>query len=348
VYRTASGVTYLITRSGLLLDTADDSVHSIAVASPGMLSVGPSFGQFSPPAGAITFPGWRPGDQPPAQLTLTLTGSATVLASRLATAAIDVRIPSGDAVLAATVTRPAGSQRLPAIVIVHGSGRETRAVLDLWTQLYVSLGFAVLAYDKRGVGESTGTFPGEQATTGTLRLLAADVVAVARYLRTRPDVDSNKIALYGGSQGGWVVPLADDQAHPAFDIIASGPPVTVGQQGLFASFSGGGSFLPTESEASIDAQVAANRDGYDPAPILATDTVPTLWLFGAADRQVPTRVAVANLTGLKRPNFTWQVLAGCSHNLLNTGNGLDTSDAAATTFGAGLFARIAEFTRHQI
>jgi uncharacterized protein len=344
VYRTASGVVYLLSRSGLLVDTADDSVHSIAVASPGTLSLGPSFANASPPAGTVTFPGWQNGATPPS-LTLTLAGGGTTSAARMATTREDVHIRSGDVELAATLTRPAQGGRLPAIAIVHGSGRETREILDLWTQLYVSLGFATLTYDKRGVGESTGTYPGDLASTDTLQLLAGDAAAVVAYLRTRPDVDPAQVSLYGGSQGGWVLPLADALAHPALNVIVSGPPVTVGQQGLFASFSGGGAFLPTESETSIDAQVAAEHSGYDPGPVLAADTVPTLWLFGGADRHVPARTAVAALAHLARPTMSWHVFPGCSHNLLDTGTGLDRDDNAATHFGSGLFAAIAAFAR---
>ena len=346
VYRTAAGVVYLLSRSGLLVDTGDGSVHSVAVTAPGALSLGPSIATTTPPAGTVAFPGWHRGAAPPTSLSLTLAGGGgAIAAARLATTAEDVRIHSDDVELAATLTRPAAAGRLPAITIVHGSGRETRAILDLWTQLFVSLGFATLTYDKRGVGDSTGTYPGDLASADTLRLLAGDAAAAVAYLRTRPDVDPARVSLYGGSQGGWVLPLADASVHPALNIIASGPPVTVGQQGLFASLTGDGANAPAESDAAVDAQVAAEHGGYDPGPVLATDTVPTLWLFGAADLHVPTRVAVATLSHLARSTMSWRVFPRCSHSLLDTGTGLDADDAAATHFGAGLFAAIAAFTQ---
>jgi len=342
VYRTAGGETYLLARSGLLVDTNTESVHSVTASGPDSLNVGPAFGETSPTAGKITFGGSGSGT-----LQLSWVGEGAVVATLVATTADDVHIPSDGAELAATVTTPAGSGRHPAIAIVHGSGRETRSMLDLWTELYVSLGFAVLAYDKRGVGESTGTYPGDLATTTTLDLLARDVEAVFTYLRSRPDVDPARTGLYGGSQGGWIVPLADLQARPSFAVIASGPPLTTGQQDAWSQLTGNGRQIPTESDAEIDAALRAANTGYDPHPVLSTDTTPTLWLFGAADRHVPTRLAVANLQALNHSNDTWQVFPRCSHNLLDTGTGLDADDASATMFGSGLFQAMAAFlARH--
>ena len=342
VYRTAGGETYLLTRSGLLVDTTIDSVHSVIGVGPDRLTVGPTFGATSPAAGTITFGGSDGGT-----LRLTWSSGGTVVAARSATTSDDVRIPSGDVQLAATITRPAGGGRHPAIAIVHGSGRETRSMLDLWTQLYVSLGFTVLAYDKRGVGDSSGRYPGELATETTLHLLAGDVEAVLHYLRSRPDVDPARVGLYGGSQGGWVVPSADVQAHPAFAVIASGPPLTTGQQDAWSQLTANGAQIPTQSDTEIDAALSAAHDGYDPSPVLSTDTTPTLWLLGAVDRHVPTRLAVANLQRLGRPNETWQVFPRCGHNLLDTGTGLDVDDASATSFGRGLFHAIAAFLARQ-
>jgi len=343
VYRTGAGITYLVSRSQLLVNAADASVHSIAVIGPGSLSVGPSFGSAAPPAGSISFSGHATGGRHPADLLLTWTAGGSVAATRVPTTEEDVRIGSGDVQLAATVTRPAVSSRLPVIVIVHGSGRETRSILDLWTQVYVSLGFAVVTYDKRGVGDSSGRFPGEVATEPTLRLLAQDAAAVFTYVRSREDVDPTRAGLYGGSQGGWVLPLADVQVHPAFNVIASGPPLTTGQQDVWSMLTGNGAQVPSQSDAAIDAALAADHSGYDPKPLLAADTTPTLWLFGASDLHVPTRLAVANLESLHRPNFVWQVFPRCGHSLLDSGTGLDSDDAAATAFGTGLFSAIAGF-----
>jgi pimeloyl-ACP methyl ester carboxylesterase len=79
-------------------------------------------------------------------------------------------------------------------------------------------GIAVLEYDKRGVGQSTGQF------VDTLNNMETDAAAAVRYLRTRPEVDPRRIALVGHSQGGAVAPAvaAKDPAIAAV-IMFAGP-----------------------------------------------------------------------------------------------------------------------------
>jgi alpha/beta superfamily hydrolase len=80
-------------------------------------------------------------------------------------------------------------------------------------------GMAVLTYDKRGVGGSTGDW-----NTASFEELASDVVAGFRYMKTRDDIDSTHIGLLGVSQAGWVMPLAALRAKDiAFLISVSGP-----------------------------------------------------------------------------------------------------------------------------
>src|SRR2546425_12266607 len=77
---------------------------------------------------------------------------------------------------------------------------------------------AVLGYDKRGVGGSTGDW-----RTASFEDLAGDVVAAFEYLKTRSDVDGTQIGLLGWSQAGWVMPIAAVRAPDiAFLISVSG------------------------------------------------------------------------------------------------------------------------------
>ena len=64
-------------------------------------------------------------------------------------------------------------------------------------------GIAVLGYDKRGVGESTGDW-----NIATFEDLAGDAVAAVAYVKTRRDIDASQIGLLGWSQAGWIMPLA--------------------------------------------------------------------------------------------------------------------------------------------
>ena len=66
---------------------------------------------------------------------------------------------------------PASTQRA---VFVHGSGPTQRAYLPELSALLVRHGVAVLVYDKRGIGQSSGRYPGESPTAGTIDTLARD------------------------------------------------------------------------------------------------------------------------------------------------------------------------------
>src|SRR5207248_1794244 len=79
-------------------------------------------------------------------------------------------------------------------------------------------GVAVLGFDKRGVGASTGDW-----RSASFDDLAGDVVAAFEYLKTRSDIDRTHIGMLGWSQAGWVMPLAAVRAREiAFLISISG------------------------------------------------------------------------------------------------------------------------------
>ena len=101
---------------------------------------------------------------------------------------------SGDALLAFTLDLPSGAGPFPAVVAGHGSGRVTRDQLGWLSSQFTRLGFAVLRFDKRGVGESTGTFVfvGTKDSQEVFPVLAGDIAAAVRFLRTRPEIDPRR------------------------------------------------------------------------------------------------------------------------------------------------------------
>jgi hypothetical protein len=130
----------------------------------------------------------------------------------------DVRFSNGDVRLAGTLLSPSAGSRHPAIILVHGSGPEDREFVLPFARFLVRRGMAVLGYDKRGVGGSTGDWK-----TTSFDVLAGDVVAAFDYLKSRPDIDPGKVGLLGVSQAGWIMPLAGVRARDlAFLISISG------------------------------------------------------------------------------------------------------------------------------
>lgn len=134
----------------------------------------------------------------------------------------EVRFANGDIQLAGTLIKPATGRRHPAIILVHGSGPLDRLWMVPFARFLVRRGMALLTYDKRGVGGSTGDW-----NTASFDDLADDVVAAFEFLKTRRDIDHRRIGMLGVSQAGWVMPLAANRAKDmAFLISVSGAAVT--------------------------------------------------------------------------------------------------------------------------
>jgi uncharacterized protein len=141
----------------------------------------------------------------------------------------NVRFSNGDVQLAGMLITPitasATAKKHPAIILVHGSGPLNREWMLPYGRFLVRHGVAVLSYDKRGVGESTGDW-----NTASLDDLAGDVVAAFEYLKTRSDIDHAQVGLLGVSQAGWIMPLAAVRAKElAFLISISGAGVPVAE-----------------------------------------------------------------------------------------------------------------------
>ena len=132
----------------------------------------------------------------------------------------DVTFQNGDITLAGTLTIPEGEGPFPTIVLITGSGAQNRDEeiygFKIFGQIADHLtrnGIAVLRYDDRGVGGSSG-----ELITSTSADLAGDVVAAVNYLLTRPEVDPDAIGLLGHSEGGIIAPMVAEQSE-AVDML---------------------------------------------------------------------------------------------------------------------------------
>ena len=120
-----------------------------------------------------------------------------------------VQIPSIGFNLAASITRPKSDKPLPAVILIGGSGPtdrdETIAGIPVFGHIardLVAAGFAVVRYDKRGVGQSGG-----RAESVTIADYAEDARQVLLWLEKRKDVNKDRIALVGHSEGALVAML---------------------------------------------------------------------------------------------------------------------------------------------
>jgi uncharacterized protein len=243
---------------------------------------------------------------------------------------VTVSFDNRGARLVGTLYLPNRRGKVPGIVIVHGSG-----ILPRWTfkllssDHFVRAGYAVLAYDKRGVGDSSGRYEGPcNACPDNVDLLASDASAALSLLAARPEVKADKVGFWGISQAGWIIPKAAVMnGHAAFMILASGPTTTVHQNMIYERFTGGRD--PRGGLTSDQADALADRSprkfefpgaDFDPLPDLRALDIPGLWLFGDRDWLVPPGKSVANLQGLIQAGkpYAYRMFPGAGHGILPT------------------------------
>nr|WP_303657422.1 alpha/beta hydrolase [Asticcacaulis aquaticus] len=164
--------------------------------------------------------------------------------------------------LSGTYSAPRGKGPFPTVILIAGSGPNTRdeavaghKVFLVWADALNKAGIAVLRYDKRGVGASTGDY--KAATTADF---AADAGAAVTWLKARKDVGA--IGLVGHSEGGIIAPIVANR-EPAVRFIVlmagggvRGDQILITQQTLIGRANG-------MTEDNLAQVAAANRRIYD-------------------------------------------------------------------------------------
>ncbi|GAA3952805.1 alpha/beta hydrolase family protein [Hymenobacter algoricola] len=139
----------------------------------------------------------------------------------------DVIVPNKVAKLrlGATLTMPQGSGPFPAVVLVSDSGPQDRDAEQEEYRMFGQLadyltrhGIAVLRYDDRGMGKSTGTY--SSATTADL---VTDAQAAMGYLRAHYRVNKSQVGIIGHGEGANIALLAASQPKaPDFVVSLAG------------------------------------------------------------------------------------------------------------------------------
>jgi len=221
----------------------------------------------------------------------------------------EVSVPtSAGFALAGTLTLPKERRgRIPAVVTITGSGQQDRdesiAIVTgyrLFRQVADTLGrrgIAVLRMDDRGAGASGGN-----PATATSADFADDIRAAVAYLRSRPEIDPDRIALVGHSEGGIIAPMiaATDPRLRAIALLAgtSRTGRRVLEYQLRSAVERDTSIKAADRAAAVRREwvkldsLAAHTPWlpyfftYDPAVTARKVRQPVLVLQGATDRQV--------------------------------------------------------------
>lgn len=128
--------------------------------------------------------------------------------------------------LSGTLTYPKDGADFPVVILISGSGPQNRdgelfghKPFLLISDYLTKNGIAVLRYDDRGFGESTGDFP-----SATSADFATDVESAIAYLKTRKEISKNNIGLVGHSEGGLIAPMvASKSKDVSFIVLLAGP-----------------------------------------------------------------------------------------------------------------------------
>ena len=255
---------------------------------------------------------------------------------------IPVRTAAGDTFsLAGTLTLPkAGRPPFPAAATITGSGLQDRDE-NLWplipglrpfravAERLAEAGIAVLRYDDRSYGGSTGNASG--ATTADF---ADDLRAVVAWLRARREVDGGRVALIGHSEGGIIAPMvgAGDPRIAALVVMAgtgkTGQKV-IEDQVVWPVQSMQGISDERRAElraAALRGLAEGNPAGqsawmgffwtYDPLPTARRIRQPVLILQGALDRQVSAGQADTLAAAMRaggNGDVTVRVFPGLNH-----------------------------------
>jgi len=262
-----------------------------------------------------------------------------------------VTIPGNGFTLAGTISRPASAAatRLPAIVLVGGSGPTDRDSLVFGVPILGEIagsladaGFVTIRYDKRGVGQSGG-----RAESATFADYAEDARAAVRFLADRKDVDPKRIAILGHSEGGLVALIAADKEKRIAAVVLIATPGMRGTDVILAQqqralnrmklseeerqakideqkkindavVSGNVSQLPANVRRAVDNGEAQSLFTSDPEKLMKEVRQPILIVQGELDAQVEAKNAdLLEAMAKKRKNGTVDVVkaAGVNHLL---------------------------------
>lgn len=123
--------------------------------------------------------------------------------------------------LAGRLVMPKGQGKAPVVVLVHGSEKSSARDLYALQRMFPAQGIGAFVYDKRGTGASGGTY------TQDFQTLAGDAVRAMEQARKLAGARAGRVGYQGGSEGGWVAPLAAGRAPVDFAIVSFGLAVTV-------------------------------------------------------------------------------------------------------------------------
>ena len=134
--------------------------------------------------------------------------------------------------LAGTLTSPKTENKYPTVILISGSGPQDRdeTIFEHKPFFVISdhlakVGYTVIRYDERGIGESKGNFG--QCTSLDF---SYDVEALVEWAARHPRVDASRIILCGHSEGGLIAPMVAVRNEKVAGIVLMAGPGVSGEE----------------------------------------------------------------------------------------------------------------------
>ena len=143
---------------------------------------------------------------------------------RIAFDVVETTFASRGVTLKGRLLLPEGDAKVPIVVLVHGSEHDSALESYALQRMFPAQGIGAFVYDKRGTGASGGTY------TQDFDVLADDAVRAMQEAHRLAGPRTGRIGYQGGSEGGWVAPLAANRAAVDFTIVSFGLAVTIMQE----------------------------------------------------------------------------------------------------------------------
>ena len=222
---------------------------------------------------------------------------------------VSFRNEAADVTLAGTLTLPKGAGPFPAALLIAGSGPYDRdeSISNHKPFLVLSdyltrKGIAVLRYDKRGAGRSTGS--ADRATTLDL---AGDAQAGIAFLKTRKEIDASRLGLIGHSEGAIIAPYIASHSKDLPWLVLLAAPATKGQDTLLdqSELIGRAGGL---SDAQLVASLSFDKAAYDlvrqePNPGILTGKLNDLVKESGLSSAIPPAALEPQLRMMSSPWF---------------------------------------------
>jgi len=128
----------------------------------------------------------------------------------------EISFESHGTTLVGRLVMPAGDGKVSVVVMIHGSEQDSALESYSLQRMLPAQGIGAFVYDKRGTGRSGGVY------TQDYSLLADDAVAAVATAKSLAGARLERIGFQGGSQGGWVAPLAASRTPVDFVIVCFG------------------------------------------------------------------------------------------------------------------------------